>query len=539
MKEMIKILILEDVSYDAELIEHEMSRDGLHFSSKIVENEEDYINALDEFEPDLILSDHSLPSFDGISALKIARKKSPDTPFFFVSGKIGDEVAVEMLKTGATDYIFKNNLSKLKPAIHRALKEAGEKAERRNAEESLIKAHDELENKVKERTKELEDANKELIMEIKRRKQLEEALNESKKKLKDIIHYSPVPQFVIDNNHYVIYWNKALETQSNIPSEEIVGTKNHWKAFYNYNRPCMADILVDESYEDIPNFFGDKYIKSEIQEDACEALDFFPNLGDKGKWLHFTATAIRNSKGEIIGAIETLEDVTEQKKAESEIIKSLDEKEVLLREIHHRVKNNLQIISSLINLQSNKMDDPKMFDSFKEIQNRVKSIALIHEKLYQSKDISKINFAEYIPQLASDLYRSYEISPFIDLEVKADDILLDINKALPCGLIINELITNSIKHAFPEIKNYKYPGEISASNSNRIKKGKININFSNISDVYELNIFDNGIGYPDDLDIEKTETLGLRLVNSLKGQLNSEIELKNNEGAHFRLTFRE
>ncbi|MGZ7107774.1 MAG: sensor histidine kinase, partial [Methanobacterium sp.] len=171
--------------------------------------------------------------------------------------------------------------------------------------------------------------------------------------------------------------------------------------------------------------------------------------------------------------------------------------------------------------------------------NRVKSIALIHEKLYQSKDISKINFAEYIPQLASDLYRSYEISPFIDLEVKADDILLDINKALPCGLIINELITNSIKHAFPEIKNYKYPGEISASNSNRIKKGKININFSNISDVYELNISDNGIGYPDNLDIEKTETLGLRLVNSLKGQLNSEIELKNNEGANFRLTFRE
>ncbi len=537
MEDMLKILILEDVSYDAELIEREMRRDGMQFTSIIVEKEVDYIRAIDEFKPDLILSDHSLPSFDGFSALKIAKAKTPNTPFFFVSGKIRDEFAVEMLKNGATDYIFKNNLSKLKPAIHRALKEAEVKNERRKAEESLMEAHSQLENKVKERTIELQDANEELKTEIKRRKELDNALQESEKKLKEIIHFSPVPQFVIDNHHNVIYWNKALEMQSKILAEEIVGTKNHWKAFYNSKRDCMADVMVDENYEDIPRLFGDKYKKSEILEDACEALDFFPNLGDGGKWLHFTAAAISNSKGEIIGAIETLEDVTEQKNAEDEIIKSLDEKEVLLREIHHRVKNNLQIISSLINLQSNKVDDPLIFDSFKEIQNRVRSIALIHEKLYQSKDLSKINFAEYIPQLASDLYRSYEISPFIDLEVYVDDILLDINKALPCGLIINELITNSIKHAFPEIK--KYSGEISASNSNKIKKGKINISFSNKGNMYELKVWDNGIGYPESLDIEKTETLGLRLVNSLKGQLNSQVELKNDHGANFTLKFQD
>ncbi len=531
MKEKIKILILEDVSFDAELIEYELRREGIQFSSKVVEKENDFINSLNEYKPDLILADHSLPSFDGVSALKIAMEKSPDTPFFFVSGKIGEEFAVEMLKTGATDYIFKNNLSKLTPAIHRALKEAEEKAERKIAEESLLQAHAELENKVKERTKELQEANEELQKEIIRRRELEEALQESEKKLKEIIHFSPVPQFVIDSDHNVIYWNKALEIHSNISAEDIVGTKNHWMAFYNSKMPCMADLLVDKRYEDIPKFFDGKYKRSEILDDACEAIDYFPLLGEEGKWLHFTAAAIRNSKGDIIGAVETLEDITEQKKGEDRIMKSLEEKEVLLREIHHRVKNNLQIISSLINLQSNNIDDERVYDAFKEIQNRVKSIALIHEKLYQSEDLSKINFAEYIPQLASDLYRSYEISPFIDLEVDVDNVLLDINKALPCGLIINELITNSIKHAFPD--------EISESEFNVNKKGKICINFHYNGDMYEMRVSDNGIGYPENLDLKNTETLGLRLVNSLKDQLNSEVELKNNNGAFFMLTFKE
>jgi len=541
MKEKLNILILEDSVYDAELIEYELRREGIDFISKIVETEETFNNALHQKEPDIILADHSLPSFDGITALAIVKKKYPEIPFFFVSGKIGEEFAVEMLKNGATDYIFKNNLSKLVPAIKRALEETREKAERRRAEESLLKAHVELEKNVKERTMELEEANHDLKMEISRRKQLEEELQESEKKLKDIIHYSPVPQFVIDADHKVVYWNKALEAQSNFNINEIVGTKKQWKAFYKEKRPCMADLLVDSRFDDIPHYFNNKYKKSRILDDACEAIDFFPSIGEKGSWLHLTAAAIRNSKGEIIGAVETLQDISEQKDAEEEIRKSLKEKEVLLREIHHRVKNNLQIISSLINLQSNHLEDPKTSETFREIQNRVKSIALLHEKLYQSDDISKINLADYIPHIALDLYKSYGVSSNIKLDMDVDDVYLDINKALPCGLIINELLTNSIKHAFPAdtVRGQKNGTLTSSKEKSNSDNGIIHISLHENGDICQMTVCDNGIGYPDDMDIDKIDTLGLRLVDGLRAQLNGQIEIKTQNGAFFKLTFKE
>jgi len=390
-----------------------------------------------------------------------------------------------------------------------------------------VRILNEINEKLKKRTKDLEDSNYDLKMEILRREQLEEELQDSEKKLKDIIHFSPVPQFVINTEHEVVYWNKALEAQSNINTGEIVGTNNHWKAFYSKERPCMADLLVDGNLEDIPKYFGNKYKRSNILDDACESIDFFPSLGENGSWLHLTATSIRNSKGKIIGALETLQDISEQKDAESKIMKSLKEKEVLLREIHHRVKNNLQIISSLINLQSNYLEDEKTSETFKEIQNRVKSIALLHEKLYQSNDLSKINLADYIPQIALDLYKSYGVGPDIKLDIDIEDVLLDINKALPCGLIINELLTNSIKHAFSK--------ERTLSDKN----DKIRINLQQKENIYQLIVSDNGMGYPDDLDINKTKTLGLSLVNGLKDQLNGQIELKNKNGAFFKLTFQE
>ena len=148
------------------------------------------------------------------------------------------------------------------------------------------------------------------------RKQMEEKLVESEQRLHNVIQGSPIPTFVIGQDHKVLYWNTALEELTRIKAEEIIGTTHHWRAFYNSERPCMADLLVDQALDAIPQYYSNKYIKSRLIEEAYEVTDFFPELGDCGKWLRFTAAVVRDSRGDLVGVIETLEDVSERKLAE-------------------------------------------------------------------------------------------------------------------------------------------------------------------------------------------------------------------------------
>lgn len=219
-----------------------------------------------------------------------------------------------------------------------------------------------------------------------------------------------------------------------------------------------------------------------------------------------------------------IRDITERKKAEKQLKKSLKEKEMLLKEIHHRVKNNLMVISSLLNLQSKYIKDKESLNIFRESQNRAQSMALIHERLYRSTDLKRIDFGEYIRTLALDLYHSYVIDPNkIQLKFDVEEIMLDINTTIPLGLIVNELVSNSMKHGFPDGK-----------------RGEIVIQFHKIHDSeYELKIKDNGVGFPDDLDYQNTESLGLQLVNSLTDQIDGEIELENSNGTTFTIKFTE
>ena len=216
-----------------------------------------------------------------------------------------------------------------------------------------------------------------------------------------------------------------------------------------------------------------------------------------------------------------IRDVTERKKTEKMLQKSLHEKEILLKEIHHRVKNNLMIISSLLNLQSRYIKDEESKNIFKESQNRARSMALIHERLYQSTDLKRIDFGDYIRTLANDLYRTYVMDfNLIKLNIDLEDIMLDIDISIPLGLIVNELVTNSLKHAFPNGKS-----------------GKINIKFHKSDNKYILTVSDNGIGFPGDIDYENTDSLGLRLVTSLTEQIDGEIEFNNISGTSFRIIF--
>ncbi len=200
---------------------------------------------------------------------------------------------------------------------------------------------------------------------------------------------------------------------------------------------------------------------------------------------------------------------------------SLREKEQLLKEIHHRVKNNMQIISSLLSLQSESTEDEKFMALLRESRNRINSMALVHEMLYQSDDLSKIELKEYIVTLCTSVYRSYalpdsEIEFIYSIEKKAH---FDIDKMIPIGLILNEAISNSLKHAFPK------------------KKGKISVDLRSIKEKYTLSVSDDGSGFKKDFDPEKDSHLGIQLIYMLTEQLGGKLEVNNKNGVNYTITF--
>ena len=213
----------------------------------------------------------------------------------------------------------------------------------------------------------------------------------------------------------------------------------------------------------------------------------------------------------------------EKRRAEEQIKASLREKEILLSEVHHRVKNNMQIIISLLRLQAGKIEDKKSADMLKEAENRIRSMALIHEKIYQTADFANIEFGVYAKSLSKDLFKSYGINTGkVQLKIEIENIALGLDNAIPCGLIINELLSNSLKYAFPKDRG-----------------GEIKISFKPLNDhEVELMVSDDGIGIPAEIDIGETESLGLQLVNILaENQLDGTLELDRDGGTAFKIRF--
>lgn len=239
--------------------------------------------------------------------------------------------------------------------------------------------------------------------------------------------------------------------------------------------------------------------------------------------VDITTSPLNDATGKIIAGIEIVRDITGRKKMEEQIRASLKEKEILLKEIHHRVKNNLQIISSMLSLQSGYIKDGEDLELFNESRNRIKAMALIHEKLYHSKDLARVNVAEYIRTLTDELFRAYRGSAsLITLKTDIEDVLFDIDRAIPCGLIINELVSNSLKYAFPSGR-----------------EGEISITLhSDIDGTLTLSVRDNGIGLPEDIGIPGAPSLGLQLVKTLTEQLDGTIELDRNSGTSFTISFK-
>ncbi|MGA1868011.1 MAG: CheR family methyltransferase [bacterium] len=341
---------------------------------------------------------------------------------------------------------------------------------------------------------------------ITERKQAEDDKNRAYCELNQIFSAS-VPLCVIDKNFTMLKINDSFSSFFRMERDKVIGRKCH---------DIWQGPLCDAAECPMKQILGGK----DIYE-----YDVDKELGD-GTMISCIVTArpFKSVDGEIIGVVENFTDITERKNLEHTLKCSLKEKEVLFKEVHHRVKNNLQIINSLLSLQCSSLKDKNMIEVFKLAQNRVNSMALVHEQLYQSEDLSRINFIEYMQRLIAHLRRSYQgIIGNIAIKIdKTENILLQINTAISCGLIINELVINSFKYAFSQGEN-----------------GEIGISINRDEGRFVLIVKDNGIGLSKEIDINNVSSLGLQLVTSLARQLRGSIEIDRERGTCFTITFPE
>jgi two-component sensor histidine kinase len=241
-------------------------------------------------------------------------------------------------------------------------------------------------------------------------------------------------------------------------------------------------------------------------------------------WINSSGNPLFDSENNYNGVVFSMTDISSIKNTEEKYKSSLHEKELILRELHHRVKNNMQIISSLLSLQAKSLKDERDLEIFKSSQSRVKSMALIHEKLYDSPDFSHINLEDYIQSLVQELYDTYNIrAEKIHLKINIQDIKLNMETSIPLGLLINEIVSNSLKYAFPDNKNFENP--------------KLVIELKKEKNDYILMIMDNGIGIHDNFDLEKSESLGMQLINNLTDQIDGELKLDTSHGTKITIKF--
>jgi len=338
---------------------------------------------------------------------------------------------------------------------------------------------------------------------ISTQKEAEEALRENEEKYRAIFESFYDVYYRTDRDGLVTIISPSVKIQAGYDPEEVIG------------HPVM-DFYLDPDERETFNLNLKQYGFVNDYELQLLAKD--------GRVIEVSASSkiVLGKNGKPAGVEGLLRDITDRKRAEAEIKASLKEKEVLLQEIHHRVKNNMQIISSLLNLQSSKVKDKKVVGMFQESRDRIRAMALIHEKLYQSKDLALVNLAQYIESLYLHLYHMYSVdTSTVRLNQHIDDIFLDINTAIPIGLVINELVSNALKHAFPNGIQGEICLELSCD-----KTGK-----------YRLIVKDNGVGLPPGVDINNPDTLGMQLVYDLVAQIGGDIDIDSSDGTSFLVTF--
>ena len=464
MSTLIRVLILEDRPEDAELMIHELRRCQFDPQWWRVDTESEF-NAHLGSRPDVILSDYNMPLLDSPRALELMRELGLDIPFIVVSGAIGEDVAVAMMRRGATDYLLKDRLTRLGPAVRRALDE----------------------KKLRDQTR-----------------QAEKALRASEVRFDAFMNHSPALAFIKDEHGRILYMNNTCEHVWGKTLAECLGKANHdlWPA-------RLADQFAARDAAALGR--GET---SQLVEEA--------SLPD-GRDLHLLSFRFPFSDVEgrrLLGVVSV--DVSEQVRSERALSRALAAKEVLLRELHHRVKNNLQVVSSLLTMQAGSLQNSNTVNALERTRERVECMAMIHERLQGDHDADRVDFREYAGALARDLLHAHGAeTDRILLKLDLEPLTLELSQAIPCGLILNELLTNALKHAFPDGRSGEIRIALACGQDERVR----------------LTVSDNGIGGIANPGTQKPSSLGLRIVDVLSRQLDGEVRQDAGAGASFSIVF--
>lgn len=356
-----------------------------------------------------------------------------------------------------------------------------------------------------------------------------EKVRESEEKYRSFIQNFKGVAFQGDVDFDPVFAEGLLKEITGYSEEEFLSGKVRW------------DMIVKE--EDRLRIFEDAEKLKNIPGTIINREYRIRHKDGKVRWVNEIIQNISDSSGKPVLVQGSIYDITERKEAEEALART---EEIRKKEIHHRIKNNLQVISSLLELQADKFKDREVIEAFRESQNRVASMAIIHEELYRAGDIETLDFSAYLRKLTSDLLSSYTVrKEDVKLKLEAEDTFLGMDTAIPLGIIINELVSNALKYAFPagrrgEIRIKLCRKEIN-ENKNIDEIISNNYRGSSIKNsyLYSLVVSDNGLGFPENVDFKNTDSLGLQLVNILVEQLEGTIEMEKNGGTTFRISFTE
>lgn len=441
---------------------------------------------MEEHNFDVIVTDIIMPKITGIELLRRIHETSPDIPIIMMTGEPEVNTASAAVRAGAFDYLSKPISSDaIKKVIRNAVKTKTLNDEKKRLEEENRRYREDLEELVKERTGEL---------------------RESEEKFRTLFQESIDGIYLTNVGGKIVDCNKALLD------------------LFGYTREEMMAINIGNTYvnpRDRDRFkkaiSGDGFVRNfEVKFHRKDATEMDCNI---------SSITRRGGNSNIIGYQGIIRDITERKNVEKHIINSLREKELLIQELYHRTKNNMQVICAMLELQSEESDDEQLVKAFREMKDRIMSMALVHEKLYKSQDLSRIDLDDYVSDLTKILMHSNNVSSDkIAIKVDITSFPISIDIAIPVGLILNELISNSLKHAFPNDSD----GEISLI----IKESD--------SGMIELQYSDNGIGLSEDIKITEMESFGIQsLILLVEYQLKGTIDFSNKDGFTCQIRFKD